>query len=74
MIWGFSDSLIASQQTYDEGPYNLNDMLKKVGIHKEQSHAALDDAEDVRTLVRRMAGINGFHFQKYVKDERLGCY
>ena len=54
LIWGFSDSLVASRRCYDHPPYSLNAMLEKVGVDKYQSHDALEDAQDVRTLVRRM--------------------
>ncbi len=46
-------------------------MLEKVGVVKDQTHDALDDAQDVRTLVRRMAAQNDeFTFQSFVRDER----
>ncbi len=45
-------------------------MLEKVGVVKDQTHDALDDAQDVRTLVRRMAKQNNFTFQNFVRDER----
>ena len=45
-------------------------MLEKVGVVKDQTHDALDDAQDVRTMVRRMAKQNNFTFKKFVLDKR----
>ena len=45
-------------------------MLEKVGIDKDQCHDALEDAQDVRTLVRRMAKQNDYTFQEFVRDNR----
>ena len=46
-------------------------MLEKVGVVKDQTHDALDDAQDVRIMVRRVAAQNDrFTFQRFVRDER----
>jgi len=69
-IWGFSDSLILSRELYNP-PCTLKAMLEKVGVVKDQTHNALDDAQDVRTMVRRVAAQNDrFTFQRFVRDER----
>ncbi len=68
---GFSDSLLASRELYNP-PCTLQAMLEKFGVVKDQTHDALDDAQDVRTMVRRVAAqhFQTFTFQSFVRDER----
>ena len=66
LIWGFSDSLVASRRIYNP-PHSLNAMLKEVGVDKYQSHDALEDAQDVRTLIRRMAKQHDWTAQEFVR-------
>jgi len=70
-IWGFSDSLLASREFYNP-PYTLKAMLEKFGVVKDQTTDALDYAQDVRTMVRRVAAqhFQSFTFQSFVRDKR----
>ena len=63
--------MLASQDLYP-GPYTLQQMMENVNIDKKQSHNSLDDAKDLRTVVRRMAAQNNLLFQPFVKDSRYG--
>lgn len=69
VIIGFSDSLLASRALYQEAPsHKLSSMLYEVGLPVREEHDALEDAEDCRRIVRRMAAQCSFRFMDFIME------
>jgi len=70
VIGGFADSYIASKINYPGVSHKLNNMLHEVGIYEDQNHTGLDDAYDVKRMVKRMARAKGSTLQKFIRNDR----
>jgi DNA polymerase III epsilon subunit-like protein len=69
VISGFSDSLIASRVLYPHlESRRLPDMMQEVGLGWRESHDALLDAYDCRSVVRRVAAQQRIKFMNFVID------
>ena len=67
IITGFGDTL-KSFRRYYEGPYGLNDLMRSFGLQRRQTHDALQDALDLKEVVRRASNHCQLHPSDFVSE------
>jgi DNA polymerase III alpha subunit (gram-positive type) len=67
IITGFGDTLKSFRRHY-EGPYGLNDLMRSFGLQRRQTHDALQDALDLKEVVRRASNHCQLHPSDFVSE------
>jgi len=67
VIWGFSDTLLASKDIYPQGSAKLEAIQERLGLPSTNPHDAFCDSHALRVMVRRMVNQNNLNYQQFIK-------
>jgi DNA polymerase III epsilon subunit-like protein len=67
IITGFGDTLKSFRRHY-KGSYGLNDLRRGFGLQHRQSHDAIQDALDLKEVVRRASNHCQLHPSDFVSE------